>query len=108
MSDLQRRLDALRREYAACLPADVAKARDAFERVSRDGREAIEAVWQIAHRTYGTAGSYGLDAVAEAARALETLLTPHRNDDALPAEVTDSAREGLELLEAQALEAART
>lgn len=106
MSDLESRLEALRQEYAAGLPAAIAEASEAFGRVPSDGQEAIEAVWQVAHRTYGTAGSYGLDEVAETARALEALLTPHRNDDALPTEVADSASEALETLAAQASAAA--
>ena len=107
MGDLSRRLEALRREYAAGLPAAVSEARAALERSSSEGA-AIEELWQIVHRLYGTAGSYGLDAVARSARELETLVLPHRNADALPTEVADSARETLQVLTAQASEAART
>ncbi len=108
MSDLESRLESLRREYRVGLQATIDEARDAFGRAEAGEAGAIEAVWQIAHQTYGTAGSYGLAGVAEAARVLELALLPHRNDDALPAEVADSAREALDALVAQAFEAART
>lgn len=107
MGDLESRLAALRQEYAAELPASVAAAQRALASVGERGRPAIEEVWQIVHRIYGTAGSYELDEVATTARALEALLGPFRDDDALPAEVARSAAEGLDALAAQAL-AART
>ncbi len=108
MSDLQERLKALRTEYAASLPAAVERAHAAFERVETDGSKAIEELWQVVHRMYGTAGSYGLEPVATVARRLEEALTPHRKRDALPAAVAESAREELKALAAQADLAART
>lgn len=106
MSDLESRLEALRRDYAARLPAQVGEARAAMATLPKAGQ--VEAVWQVVHRIHGTAGSYGLDAVAGVARSLEALLTPHRTKDALPADVAESAMKGLEELTAQALDAART
>jgi HPt (histidine-containing phosphotransfer) domain-containing protein len=108
VSDLQERLDALRREYAATLPEAVARAREALERVGADGAAAIEEVWQTVHRIHGTAGSHGLEPVATIARRVEEALSPHRTRDALPAAVAESAREELEALAAQAGLAART
>jgi len=108
VGDLEERLKVLRQQYAASLPAAVASAREAFDRIEADGAEAIEAVWQVVHRVYGTAGSYGLDPVAASARQLEEALTPYRKQDALPAAVAESAREALEALEAQSALAART
>ncbi|MBO6940256.1 MAG: Hpt domain-containing protein [Deltaproteobacteria bacterium] len=108
MSELERRLEALRREYVGALAETVVEARDAFSRVEAGDAGAVEALWHIAHKTYGTAGSYGLTGVSEAARTLELVLLPHRNDDALPTEVVDSAKGALDAFVAQADEAART
>lgn len=108
MSTLDARLAELRRRYAATLPAMVAQARAALDRVDGEGAAAIEELWHIVHRIYGTAGSHGLDAVATEARSLEALLTPHRTKNALPAPEAESAREGLDALAVQADLAART
>mgnify|MGYP000022828318 CR=1 FL=1 len=72
---LQARLDALRRAFLDRVPAMVGELRAAVEALEAADTatwdERLAAVRQQAHRTAGTAATYGLTELAEAHRAVE-------------------------------------
>jgi HPt (histidine-containing phosphotransfer) domain-containing protein len=94
---LQERLDALRAEYAATLPARSREAREHLEGALA-GADTLEPVWQIVHRLHGTAGSYDFMEVAAAARRVEDLLAPHRGSAELAGLDVAELRERLDEL----------
>jgi len=68
---LERALRALREEYLAAAPGRVAELWAALARVQNGEPAAISALGALAHRLAGSAGSYGFQAVSQAARELD-------------------------------------
>ncbi|NUP11066.1 MAG: hypothetical protein HOW73_33900 [Polyangiaceae bacterium] len=76
----------LRAEYAERLPELVTELRVALEAL-RNGditEQAVRTPRVLAHRLYGTAGSYEFDRISEAASAIETQLLSCENAGKLP------------------------
>lgn len=72
--DLQARLDALRREFVAELPQRIGTVKQAWSSMSaRRGGDAVdcEALYRAAHTLAGTAGTFEVSDVSEAARTLQ-------------------------------------
>ena len=76
MSDeLENAFSALRRDYAASLPAKLDELAAALDEAERSGAPAALAqATSLAHRLAGTAGSYGLAEVSASASVLEEKL----------------------------------
>ena len=85
--ELEKQLAALRVAYAEKLPGKFTELRRLASQAKASGTpESAEEFQRCAHTLAGTAGSYGLDAVSEAARQLESLIvesTDDRNEEAM-------------------------
>lgn len=75
-ADVEEMMAELRSEYAERLPELVGDLRVALDllRVERAAPEAIRASRLLAHRLFGTAGSYGFDTISMAAERIEATL----------------------------------
>lgn len=73
MGDIEDEFEDLRRGYARDLPAKVARIEDAWSHVvaAGTGGETLDTLRRMVHSLVGGAGSFGLPAVTERARALE-------------------------------------
>lgn len=73
---LNKRLQGLRKTFAAQLPGKIRDLEDAWAGMRRDGWTAggVETLTQQLHTLAGTAGTFGFSAIRNAARSLETEL----------------------------------
>jgi HPt (histidine-containing phosphotransfer) domain-containing protein len=79
-------LEALARAYEEELSEKFAAMQDSAAALVRDGwdRPLVEALYHQAHRVVGSAGVYGLPALARAAAVLEALLKELLQDPVWP------------------------
>ncbi|WP_309891200.1 response regulator [Archangium sp.] len=75
-------LRALRAEYGARLAEKLRLLTGHLERARAGSTEELRETFELAHKLHGTAGSYGFNAVSEAAGRLENLLKPARDGKA--------------------------
>ena len=68
------RLEALRRDYAADLPARVRAIAKAAASLEPGSREKLQALHHLVHRLTGSAAIYGFTGVSRAASAVEALV----------------------------------
>ena len=71
--DLERALRALREEYLGAAPQRITELWVALAKVQNGEPAAVAALGTLAHRLAGSAGSYGFQAVSQAARELDQL-----------------------------------
>ena len=74
--ELQQALDLFRAQFASQLPARLAEARaalDAWAAAPQDD-ERLRALHRVLHRLAGSAGTFGMPAFGDAARAIELQL----------------------------------
>jgi HPt (histidine-containing phosphotransfer) domain-containing protein len=74
--DLQQALDLFRSQFAEHLPARLAEARAALDawRTEPGSDERLRALHRVLHRLAGSAGTFGMPALGDAARAIELQL----------------------------------
>jgi chemotaxis protein histidine kinase CheA len=107
--DFQKRLQGMKREFAADLPAKAAAAREGWNAYLRGmDPEALAELHRAVHSLKGSSGTYGLDRVSAKAAALEDVLEALMEGRGRPSarELSDANRL-LDALEAAAAAAAR-
>jgi len=86
---LNKRLQGLRKTFAAQLPGKIHELKEAWGGLSRDGWNAggVEALTQLLHTLAGTAGTFGFSAIRTAARGMEAELRAFQKSETIPGSV---------------------
>jgi HPt (histidine-containing phosphotransfer) domain-containing protein len=98
-SDLEQAIAALRREFAAALPARLGVLRVAFDALSASPeRDALQSFHIVAHSLHGTAGAYEATELVQPASRLATFARAWATAGIAPTAEREQARRELESL----------